>query len=83
MNIRRRERVKIPLLAQERRLTLMVWTVLTWIRDMAMLEKICPPTWKTPIGNVFWKTALFGMRNLEKRTTGLMKSKQYSATKPN
>ena len=50
---------------------------------MAILEKIWPPTWKTPIGNVFWKTALFGMRNLEKRTTGLMKSKQYSATKPN
>ena len=62
---------------------MMVWTVLTWIRDMAILEKICPPTWKTPIGNVASKTALVGQRSLENRTTGLMKSRQYPATNPN
>ena len=50
---------------------------------MAMLEKIWPPTWNTPMGNVLWKIALFGRRSLENRTRGLMKRRQYAATKPN
>lgn len=61
----------------------MVWTVLTGIREIATLENICPPTWKTPIGNVLSKIARVGLRTREKRTTGLIKSKQYPATKPN
>jgi len=35
------------------------------------------------MGRVLLMIALVGLRNLEKRTIGLMKSKQYSATKPN
>ena len=46
------------------------------MREMAMLEKMCPPTWNTPMGNVLWRMALFGLRSLENRTTGLMKSRQ-------
>lgn len=64
-------------------LTLMVCTVLTGMRDIAILENIWPPTWKTPMGNVLWMIALLGYRSLEKRTRGLMKRRQYPATKPN
>ena len=61
----------------------MVWTVLTGMRDIAMLEKMWPPTWKHPMGRVSRSMALLGGLNLLKRTTGLMKSMQKSATKPN
>ena len=70
-------------MAQKERLTLMVWTVLTCMREMAILEKICPPTWNTPIGKVVSKIALVGQRSLENRTKGLIKSRQYAATNPN
>jgi len=55
---------------------LMVCTVLTGIREMAILEKICPPTWKKPIGIVLLNIAFVGALNLENRTTGLMKRRQ-------
>lgn len=57
--------------------------MLTGILDIAMLDVICPPTWNTPMGNVFMMIALVGRRSLENRISGLMKSKQYPATKPN
>ena len=61
----------------------MVCTVLTGMREMAMLENICPPTWKTPFGSVFFRIARVGFRNREKRMIGLMKRRPYPATKPN
>jgi hypothetical protein len=57
--------------------------VLTGIRDIAILEKIWPPTWKQPIGIVSLRIALVGRRSREKRMMGDMKSRQYAATKPN
>lgn len=62
---------------------MIVCTVLTGILEMAMLENMCPPTWKIPIGTVLWKIALVGLRRAEKPTRGLMKSRQYPATKAN
>lgn len=64
-------------------LTLMVCTVLTGMHEMAMLEKMCPPTWKQPIGSVLLNTARVGVLKRAKRTAGLMNSRQYPATKPN
>lgn len=63
--------------------TLIVCTVLTGIRAMATLENMCPPTWKTAIGAVFWTMARVGGLSLLIRMIGLMNSKQYPATKPN
>lgn len=57
-------------------LTLMVWTVLTGILEIAMLENIWPQTWNIPIGNVLRMIAFVGMRSLEKRTKGLINSRQ-------
>jgi hypothetical protein len=65
------------------RRTLMVCTELTGIRDMAMLENMCPPTWNKPMGKVFCKIALVGMRKREKRTAGDMKQRLKTAVKPN
>lgn len=56
--------------------TLMVCTVLTGMREIAMLEKICPPTWNTPISDVLFKASLVGLRSLVKRITGLESSRQ-------
>lgn len=56
--------------------TLIVWTVLTGIREIAMLEKTWPPTWKTPMGIVSLKMVFVGERSLENRITGDMSSKQ-------
>ena len=61
----------------------MVCTVLTGIREMAMLENMWPPTWKRPMGTVSLSIARVGRRSLEKRTRGDMNSRQYPATKPN
>lgn len=47
------------------RLTLIVWTVLTGILLMAILEKICPITWNAAIGQVCSKIALVGLLSLE------------------
>jgi len=62
---------------------LIVCTVLTGMRAIAILENMCPPTWKQPIGKVSLMIALVGIRNLLKRTTGLIKTRQNTATKPN
>ena len=61
----------------------MVCTVLTGIREIAILENICPPTWNSPIGNVSFKIALVGLLSLVSLTAGLANSKQNAATKPN
>lgn len=55
---------------------MIVCTVLTGMREIAMLEKICPPTWNTPISDVLFSTSLVGLRSLVKRITGLERSKQ-------
>ena len=63
--------------------TLIVCTVLTGILEMAMLEKMCPPTWKHPMGNVSRRMAFVGGRSRLNRTTGLINTRQNAATKPN
>lgn len=62
--------------SEEDNRTLIVCTVLTGMREIAMLEKICPPTWNTPISDVLFSTSLVGLRSLVKRITGLERSKQ-------
>ena len=56
--------------------TLIVCTVLTGIREIAMLEKIWPPTWKSPMGNVAWMISFVGFLNFENRTSGDMNRMQ-------
>ena len=62
---------------------MIVCTVLTGIREIAILENIWPPTWKMPIGSVSLMIARVGRRSFENCTAGLMNARQNAATKPN
>ena len=56
--------------------TFIVCTVLTGILEIAILERICPPTWKTPIGTVLSRIALVGFLMRVNPTKGLINNKQ-------
>lgn len=55
---------------------LMVWTVLTGILEIAILENMWPPTWNAPIGRVVIKILRVGYRSRENCIRGDMKMRQ-------
>jgi hypothetical protein len=61
----------------------MVCTVLTGIREMARLEKMCPPTWNMPMGRVVRMIAFVGILRRDICTTGDMQNKLHAETKAN
>jgi hypothetical protein len=61
----------------------MVCTVLTGMREIAKLEKMWPPTWNMPMGNVVWRIALVGVRSWDMRITGDMHNRLSTDTNAN
>lgn len=63
--------------------TLMVWTVLTGMREIAMLENTWPTTWKAAMGSVVESMVLVGLRSLVVPYQGLARMRQYTAMNAN
>jgi hypothetical protein len=53
------------------------------MREMAKLEKMCPPTWNMPMGSVVRRIARLGVRRWDMRTTGDMQSRLSAETNAN
>jgi hypothetical protein len=57
--------------------------VLTGTLEMAMLEKMCPPTWNAAIGRVVLMMAVEGCRMVTIPIIGWDSRRQHPETNPN